>query len=728
MPFRIFYYLGVSALVLIVTVFLALGQMVDVEKYRPRILEALETITSRPVSVGKIVFSPAGGFLTLELKDLEVHALDTAEPPMLLVKKVRLGIAPLSFLHSRIQISSLTLIQPQFNIVQRTGTRLMRRAQDSAKQSDMKMERELGLGLTELSIGKIKIQNGILTVLDWEHPQGRTLIFDRIQAGIHALSPTRASPVSASARFQSIPFTVNGQVGPLPDSLDPFEMPVLLSLEAKSAGLSHLEDLLTDSPIHLQGARGYFSTLFHGSLKKGLQTSSRLELDKLTVGSKPKKEDKSMDIAFRQKSVLRIRNGQPSLKLEEFFVYLDGTPLMDIKGIFYQGLDGQIKLEINTLDSVDLERFIQDSNTPISGGSPRGNVQIVGDFSESMTLKASLDLSKTALLFPPFQKKAGIPLSLTLEAVRNGDTVILEDMVFIHPNIPGHHFRVSGTLHSKRDLKTKGEWELSLLGDYFPMVEQWQLAGLARMDMSLQSGGKDEKTPLKMDGSVRMDNGSIQGMRFQSFSTTMHGVNDQLNFSKLEIRAGEGYLDGHLLVDLSEPLSSYQALFAFSGISMEKLTEKTRDDLFGVEGLAFGQAEIYGTLDEGLFPVKPYFGKVHLEVEPGRVTHIDGNAFLHPPVLDKTITSSSKSLYWNQLESDLYIHDSTVQFNNLLIKSGELLFSGNGKWHTSGNLWFDVKIQTNPKYSQTKIYNARLEGNAKQVVYQTKKELSQSTP
>ena len=88
------------------------------------------------------------------------------------------------------------------------------------------MRQQLGWGLTHLAIQSIKIHNGMLTLLDWEHATGRSLLFDRIHGNIHTLSAAHASPVSLSARFQSVPFTLSGQIGPLPESLDLADMQI----------------------------------------------------------------------------------------------------------------------------------------------------------------------------------------------------------------------------------------------------------------------------------------------------------------------------------------------------------------------------------------------------------------------------------------------------------------------------------------------------------------------
>lgn len=887
---RVYYLLGATALFLVLSVFLFLRWMINVEAYHFQIISSLENITGHPVSLGKVAFSPTGGLFTLELQDLEIHAQEPTEPPLLRVKKVQIGMTPLSFFHKitqrevddwhlQLDISSLTLIQPQMNILQRRDTWLMRWAQDTAQRSDKKIEREFGLGLTDISIGSIKIQSGIMTLLNGENPDGHTLVFDRIQAGMHALSPNRASPVSLSARFQTVPFTLNGQIGPLPNAFDFAELPVLLSLEAKSGTLPQLKNIFTNPfipqphTINIHVARGYFSTLFYGTLKKGMRTSSRVELDKLVVDASLKKENPSsdnpstdikkaqqeaqetqqeagkqqktdaqtistaawetkagtaMDWAFRQKSVLRLENSGFFFQIEELFLYLDRKPILDVKGVFDRGEDGFLDLKLTTLGSVRLEQFPYIFFPYLSGDSLQGTLHIHGSWPDSIALSAKLDLSPTAFSFPPpllpsqtsvaesptartpssleavalwlqkmgVGKKAGVPLFLNLNLVyektwhgkvgQENASLTLENTILSRSPIllastPGHHFHLSGTLLPAINLNMMGEWALSLLNDFLPKTNVLDVSGLARMQMTFstpkktdehESGTPTSDLPLLAEGYLRSDNGHWAGIPFENFFTRIKLKKALLHFSGIEIQVGSGRLDGYLQVDLSKPQTSYQTLFAFAGITVEELLNKSRYDLFRVEGLAFGQGHIRGSLDDHFFPIEPLFGNLHLEIEPGRMTGmdrtgIDGDLFLRPPadaqvifghqepqrqariasertgqehVVQKetgqarssgkqeNLANPKKAFYWDQLEMDIALHNSLLRFNNVHLKSGGLQIFGRGTWDLFGPHTFDLEVHPSLKKGNNDPFSVWVGGDKRQTVYKPVEILHKNIP
>lgn len=841
----IYYLIGVAVLAIILGGLLFLGRMVDVEAYRFQIISSLENITGQPVSVGKVAFSPTGGLFTLELQDLEIHTSDQLKPPFLLVKRVQVGMTPISFIrkimqndtsasHPQLEISSLTLIRPQINIIQGNDSYawLMHWVQEMTQKSDRKIELELGLGLTDISIGSIKIQSGILTLLNWERPDSRTLVFDRIQGEIHSLSPNRASPVSLLARLQSIPFTLTGQIGPLPKSLDLAEMPVLLSLEAKSAKLPKLNNVFTNASTHkphtvsFYGERGYFSTMFYGSLQTGMRTSSRLELDSLVVEVLPIIDERTllpaswkkvtsapMDWAFRQKSVLHRENGSLFYQIEELFLYLDRKPILDVKGVVGHSKEGLLDLKVSTLESIDMRQFPSVLFPYLSGDSVQGSLHIHGSWPDSIALDANLDLSGTAFFFPPpgiesqtleqeshtlhtpplvvataswlktmgVSKKTKTPLFLNLKMVyektwnaklgREERSLLLEDMVLsLSPTLatkePGHHLHLSGTLQPVLHLNLVGEWELSLLKDFLPKERAWNASGLARMQMTLSATHEetnwyetDRQTDIfpVAEGYLRSDGGHVAGIKFENFFTRIKLKEDLLHLSGLELQVGSGRLDGYLMADLSKPQASYQALFAFAGIAVEDLAQTSNRDSLHVEGLAFGQGDIRGSLDDNYFSVEPYSGNFHLEIEPGRVTGIhgagvNGDLFLRPPVdvqvifghanpnqqgktgqenveqgktgqvspsiKQENLANPKKAFYWNRLETDITLHNSFLRFGNLHLKSGGLQIFGNGEWRLSGKHWFDLMVRPSLQKSKDNHFSAWVQGDGQQTVYQ----------
>ncbi|MEO5348285.1 MAG: hypothetical protein H7836_01355 [Magnetococcus sp. YQC-3] len=856
---RIIYGVGSVALLFFFTSAWLVRWVVDVERFRPAVISTLEKITGHPISLEELLPAPTEGLFTLELRNLTIHANAPSDPPLLLAKKVQIGLSPSFFFaenpaETPWKISSLTFTNPQVNIVQQEDTWLAHLLQEAVEKSDRRMRQQLGWGLTHLAIQSIKIHNGMLTLLDWEHAAGHSLRVDRIHGDIHSLSAAHASPVSLSARFQSVPFTLSGQIGPLPESLDLADMPLLLNLEAKSTQLSYFIEFFTSLTnffmahaqnfqlppgVEAQGARGYFSTLFNGSLKKGLQTRSRLELDKLILTEKkpqPATPDKPApaaipsDLALRQKSILKDEQGNPLLQIEECFLYVDGKPILDLKGMVHDtgqkpGMENLVNLTLSTLNSVDLNRFSRFLFPFLSAEAPQGMLQLQGTWPNALQWNAHLDLTHTTLSFPlpgtspaPAQtslprgerraqhpvlsllhtlgidKQAGVPLFLDLELAyeqveesEEENLWRLKELLVTRPSLSGvdnseYRLRLSGTLQPTTRLEMSGEWELSLAKEYLPRATHWNLAGLARWEGSMTldrpagDDGEEPRTIRTLDGQLRMESGRLVDLAVQNFSTRIKQEKRQLLLSELETDLGLGRLAGHILLDLSDPKqtgvgqATYQALFAFAGIALEQLTEASQSSFVGlsaarqaskrqtpaipppqktghsfppVEGVAFGNGEIRGQLDEHWNATEPFSGLIHLEIEPGRITGVDTALLLrtpgHPQIIsgkgklppsaenaaDKSPTPEErlvhKALYWDRLTTDLLWHNSIVLFDNLQIHSAGLQMTGNGEWRESGLHRFDLMIQS-PLKKPGDLFAAQLEGDRQQTIYRPKKE------
>ncbi|MBF0400012.1 MAG: hypothetical protein HQL90_04525 [Magnetococcales bacterium] len=876
---RIIYLLAAIMLLALLGAAVFVHWIVDVEYLRPKVVETLTRITGHPVTLDEVSLAPTEGFFKLELHNLQIRALSTTEPPILIAKKVQVGITPAFFFadrdDARLEISSLTFTNPQINIVERGDLWLARLIQETVEEGDQRMKQQLGWGLTNLAIDTINIQNGIITLLDWEHAIGRTLVLDRIHASIRSFSVDHASPASLSARFQSVPFTLTGQVGPLPASLDLTAMPVLLNLEAKSTSLlqfvdffanlsnlfiAHAQAIQLPKDLDIQGARGYFSTLLNGTLGKGLQTRSRLELDKLTLTTRPDKvtgqvfPSRSLpppdpwdqpdvvqkvaqkqagipgDLAIRQKSVFKIEDGHPILNLEECYFYVDGKPILDIKGSL-QGMgqnatrDNLVDLTVTTLNSFDFKRLPDPFMPYFAGEMPQGMVQIQGRWPEYLQWNAHLEFSQTELVFPssplsvpaversvarrawgkgsgahPFlslfhtlgiAKQVGVPLVLDMEMVRDqeGDKEeewVLKELVLSRPAVPlsetpEYRIRFSGMLQPDTRLEISGKWELSLLKEYLARAVPWNISGIANMEGVVVVDAQDA-TPLNMgrtirslDGQLRVESGRLAGIDFQDFSALIKQEKDILRLSEMEFNTGLGRLDGLMRVDFSSHQPVYQVLFAFAGIALEKLSEASQSGFVGlsptrqagkrassgnvvppvavakpavpsypqVEGIAFGQGELRGQLDENWLAEEPFSGSIHLEVEPGRMLGVDGELFLRQPVTPQVIFGqekmllqeeelgqekkavresglSRKAFHWDHLETDLVWSNSTLYFDNLRIKSAGLQLSGIGEWQPSGQQHFELTIQSPLKEPGT-LFFAWLEGDAKQILYRPKK-------
>ncbi|MBF0193337.1 MAG: DUF748 domain-containing protein [Magnetococcales bacterium] len=691
----------------------------NMDWYRPRISDTLQRITGHNVSIKKVKYAPLSGLFTLELKELEILSLDPAEPPMVQVKVTLLSFSPLSIFSGAPQLSSIKLINPQINLVLHDKAPLMERAQDTAVASDKKLLKELGVGLSDITIKRITVQNGILVVLDWDHPEGRTWVFDHLQMGIHALSPTRASPVVASARYRSIPFTVNGQVGPLPDTLDPFAMPILLNFEAKSIRLKELQEILSTDTIAVKTSRGYLTTLLHGSLNEGLQTSTWLQLDGLVLSRKdekkvveqppqtlkntiidrltPKNDNDTLDLAFRQKSVLHMGwYGVPKLDFEEIFIYLDGSPIIEAKGWVKNKWRGPLEMDVKFLNQVELGRLPWPASFPLKGVSPSGTFKLNGTWPTDMSYYADLDLTKTTIEVAPFEKVADTPLAVKASLFQSDEIFTVNDLVLNHP-ANSNNIIISGSYSPAIQLKAAVNWAIDDVVNYFPDVENWKSGGLMKLDMDI--GKLTKSASWQAKGLLQVPDGYLMDLEFKDLQIPFTVKDSQLRFSPLKLRLADGQVDIMGLADLSQNPIIYESQMTITGVDITKLPKFTKpkdiDHNMQFEGYLFAGGTIYGQLDNKTYlPRGSMFGSGHVVIEPGSLRGVDHNAFNGLKTSETVISHENKSLYWNRMESDINLLNGTISLDNIKVDSAQTQISGKGSWNLSGKGQFDLDIKT----------------------------------
>jgi hypothetical protein len=726
---------------LLLVVVLVLGVIVyyqtkNMDWYRPQIINTLQRITGHHVSLKQVSYAPLSGLFSLELLELEILALDPAEPPMVQVQETLLSFNPLSLFAGKPQLSAIKFINPQIHVVLRDKAPLLERAQDTAVAGDKKLLSELGIGLDEITIGRITVQNGILVVLDWDHPEGRTWVFDHLQIGVHALSPMRASPINASARYRSIPFTVHGQVGPLPSTFDPFDMPILLSFEAKSVRLKDLQEILSTDTIQVKTSRGYFSTLLHGSLDQGLQISTWLQLDGVSLRRKDQKPiDKSvdqvkpnifdrfnlrsekrdtLDISFRQKSSIIIDlDGIPNLDFQEFFIYLDGSPILAAEGWIRNQLRGPLKLDLNILNRVDLDRLPWPDSFPLSGNSPSGTFGVAGVWPKAMVYSADLDLTDTTVHALPIEKKAGVPLALKLLVSQSNKQFTIKEFGLKHPVIPDHKITVSGSFAPNKQLETSINWSMDSLTDYLPIAKNWKSQGLAKLNMMVIQ--PSESADWHAKGLLNFNEGIIGPLEFKEMELPFELVENRLHLPHMKMLAAGGVIEMMALVDLSQEPIIFDAQLALAGIDVDQLPGQSDGHAkVQLEGHLFAGANIYGQLDSKSFlPVGELLGHSHIRVEPGRLTGIDHNAFYKPIIGKIVISDDKKALYWDKMEADLTILQKKLIMENIQVDTSKTNISGIGTWELNGASSFalDVLTDTDLPLKDQKRFSVVVEGN-----------------
>ncbi|MBF0156938.1 MAG: hypothetical protein HQL57_07110 [Magnetococcales bacterium] len=691
---------------------LLLAHWINVEQYRAIILSTMRRLTGHQVTMGTMSISTGSGLVSLQLDEVVVLASDPADPPILQVERILLGVSPAPLLRSSLKVTSITLIGPQLNLTTRAGSRLLERAHAQAVRSDQELSQSLGLGLTDLAIGQVTVRDGILTILDWDQAVSRTLLLDRIDASIHGLSPARPSPITVSARFQSMPLTIHGQIGPLPESLDFYEMPFLLNLDAKSQGLTSLTNTFPGLPFEARASRAYFTTLVHGSLAAGVQANSWMELDKLTLKSpEPQKAEATtptetsppqpLDLAWRQKSTFHLDHTHGGeLALQEFFLYLEGIPVMQLTGQLRHNQEWQIALTAKTLGGVGLGSLPDIFRGTLSGKTGVGSLSLSGTWPSPLTLEADLDFANTRILWPPprvdhqswFSKQAGIPLRVRASLRQESENTVLDKLEILRPGADSQLVQLSGELWPQTELAIQGRWDPILLADYFPVLQRLPVRGPVEFTAT---GARTADDSWDLGGTVNASWGQFGPITVRELTTEFHYSAGLLALPIIRGRLGNGLAEGTALLASSDRGHRYEAFLAADGISLERLVTNDPGNrhLLEVQGVFSLSGEARGVLADDLTPASPLSAWFHLEVAPGRILGLDKDRLATKPDRNQAITQEGKEFFYSEARADLRVEDRAWRLQNITIDASGLRLQGEGGMQPGKGRWFDLEVE-----------------------------------
>lgn len=653
------------------------------ENYRTRILETLEQVTGHKARMGQLELAPALG-IQLRIRDLELLSHDPTEPPFLQVQEALItpSLAML-WKRDRLAISAITLVRPQITLVQRHEQKLLERAQTTARLGDARLAQLMhGQGLSQIQIGRITLTNGIIAILDWEAKTNATstLILDHLQAHIHNVTANRASPISASARFQDIPFTANGQLGPLPENVDLTRMPLILSLEAKAVDPSLLLGTIAFLPIQAHTSRGYFSALLHGNLAEGMQVNSLLQMERLTLSLPAAvRTPPTFDLMVRQNSVMQLLGDDLNWHLKELYLSTGGTPLLEARGHWHssQGLF----LELSSRQPLPVAQLPLPVRWPLQGGTLKGTLLLEGNWTERMNLHLTLQLKDTVVAATPIHKGAGPPLALDarLEWDRLKGLGITNAVL---QATPGEELRLSGRLTPQPDLTVVGEWQLANLKHYLAPAREWNANGRIALEE-----GKFRFTEQAEGGSGWHGSGRVQLHQSQLGWLKLAGVRAALllapegtTITLDEMRLAGGVVQGAAFL-ATEPVERppFHASLVAAGIRLEELSSPLPPSLFPVEGILSGHGNLQGTLDGHWLPTEPLAMQGHLEIGPGRMLNLNPLLLSSPQSGEISLATTGKAFYWETLSADLAISQGQTWLSNLEANSAQLRLTGRGR-------------------------------------------------
>ncbi|MBF0609838.1 MAG: DUF748 domain-containing protein [Magnetococcales bacterium] len=659
--------------------------LVQVEQYLPRIIQLLQQVTNREVRVESLSISLAEGLL-LDLAGVEIRSRDEKLPPLLTAKHVLVGVGLEYFLRRQLTLSSITLVTPQFNLVRfADGAALLREAHETALAGDKVLAEQVGTAISQFHVGRLTIRDGLINLADWGSQNDQTLVVDKVQANLYHISPAAPSPINATARFHSIPFKVNGQVGPLPASLHPDAMPVILSFEAKTIPLAAIADWL---PKGVEGERGYFSALVQGSLRDGLATSSWLEVEKLTLPNQEGTRE-PVTLAIRQKSLLRPGAEPQDLQIQEFYSYINGSPWLKVEGGLGIWPLRHLDVALTTLRPIPLHGW-QDAQWGKWDGQAEGVLTLFGHPYDWLEVRGEVDITDGGWSWVGMNKAIGKPFKLFPHLFRQRDGWKIYGLQFMGEDeleLSGH---LQGVLAPQPDLTLhmQGKWEA--MADLFPATVHWPLTGG-------RWWGEGHFTATEGEGQVVAEN----------FHWGEKGV---LQATFPFLRQEEGWLFsplslqfdpvGLLYASLSVQPENYQAMLTLQNLPLADIPDLSQGPGLHrrFDGPLSLNGDVNGRLDSHGFPQWPEGGRLQAWVNPGGMLGIGNGVLTHRPQKEVTLSQAGKTFYWEEAMVELLLTPAGVRINQLAMDTGQAKITGTG-WVERGQ-GLDMRLQIHAPWWQ----------------------------
>lgn len=253
-------FIGVA---LILTPVIALGVFIlrlNPTTYAPQIIAAVQRGTGRVLHInGPIQLDLSSLTPTITLNDLSLaNPAGFADPNVLTLQQMRAKFALLPLLRNRLDIVSLTLVNPTFYLERnQTGQKdwvLHPLSQPSSTPSTATRQGK-PLAHYHLALQAVTLQHGEIIVRGRDGAAPTMITIDNLTG--QASSLTAPLHVSGSALVGTAPFTLQGVVGPLAGLIDNTPNPWPVDLRFGYAGATaHLQGEITQP----RAARGYHLT------------------------------------------------------------------------------------------------------------------------------------------------------------------------------------------------------------------------------------------------------------------------------------------------------------------------------------------------------------------------------------------------------------------------------------------------------------------------------------
>lgn len=404
-----------------VIILVALPFLVSVNSFRPKIEQEASTALGRKVTLGNLSLSLFSG--TVEADDIAIAddpAFSSSSFVTAHLLKVGVELAPLIF-SRQLKVTEITLEQPEINLV-KNAAGVWNFSNLGAAASKKPSDSKAGEGPPNLSVGKLNVNNGRLTVSNL-HSSRKTRVYDQVNVVVTDFSGSSNFPFALSAQLPGGgDARISGKAGPI-SAEDAAKTPFQAAVTVNDMHIASYGFVNPASGI--DGLASFAGTLSSdGSKAKAIGTFTGVHL-KLS----PKGSPATRTVVI--KHTVDVDLGDESGTLAEGDISV-GKAQAHLTGTFRtQGNTQVLNLKLNApgMPIEELEAMLPalgivlPAGSQLKGGTLSVNVAISGT-PEELTITGPVRLSDTSLAGFNLGEKMGGMSAFAGKAVSKPDTEI----------------------------------------------------------------------------------------------------------------------------------------------------------------------------------------------------------------------------------------------------------------------------------------------------------------
>jgi hypothetical protein len=581
----------VLIVVLLLCTAAAIVYFIDLNRFKPLISNTVKHYTGRELTINGDIRLQAYWPLTLTVEDVAwQNAPWGSRPHMVRAESAAFTVSVTSLLHGEFRFFNIRLQEPavvlEFN-----------QAGVSNFLLDIPDTKGKG-GVPVLAFREILIQNGYFEYNDQRWDLNASVNVNELKADIPGLD--KSIEILFSGRFQSLPFSLEGSIGPVMAMIQPDNvLPMDLSVHLGSAS-ARLKGSVRD-PVHLKGislafaADGPSTREMAGLIGRGddpelgsftaaaqlTDRSGRLAIENLAVniGSA---EQLSLAAAGRIGNLMKMKEFDLALGLQTQHI----GNLMILAGLPPSPFEAPLSAAVTFKDTVDKQYRLEDFSISVGDETVQGRIDL--DFTRLHTV-LNMHLQSQHATLGPFDLKTRMRVSFDRLSVEHLELQMGHNELF--------KAYIIGTADSLRPLEEL-RFRFKILGNDLARLQTLTKRPLAVRGPYAISGTlsmADQHTAQVSDLKIILSNNSIRGSLKVKIEPDRPMLIGDLAANRLNIERllTPGTLPDHIQKSLS-PVGPSRLIFLLSG-PMERPELNSIEFQTQVENLA--TLEIKGSIN-----------------------------------------------------------------------------------------------------------------------------------